>query len=349
MRGIRRLEKCDVMPPNQKLFDNCHASTLLKVGRRDFLCAYMAGSREGAIDFSIWLSRCTEGRWEDPVCVKHHYGTPHWNPVLHRAGNRIYLFHRTGSAIPAWIQWVSTSDDLGHTWSEARELVPEDKTPRGLVKNKLLVTRKGDWLAPSSVETDKYWDAHIDVSKDGGATWKKCPIPFDHSVRKPDGGQSAVWNGLAEGALCVNELDTVMKWDGVIQPTLWESEYGHIHALMRSTRGKIFRSDSVDGGITWCPAYATDLPNNNCGIDAVRMVDGTIALVHNPVSGNWSSRSPLSVIFSEDNGAAWSAPFHLETRDGEYSYPAVLADGSDLHITYTHNRRCIVYCHLEVC
>jgi predicted neuraminidase len=348
MRGIRRLEKFDVMPPSQQLFNNCHSSNLLKIGKKNFLCVYMAGSREGATDFSIWLSRCTAGRWADPIRIKQQEGLPHWNPVLHLDGSLLYLFYRTGSPIPAWIQMVSTSDDFGHTWSESRELIPGDKTPRGAVKNKLLVTMKGDWLIPSSVETEKYWDAHIDFSADHGVTWKKCPIPFDHAVSKPEDGKSAVWDGLAEGALCVNEVDIVMKWDGVIQPTLWESAHGHIHALMRSTRGKIFRSDSADGGITWCAAYATDLPNNNSGIDAVRMADGTIALFYNPVSGNWSPRSPLSVSFSEDNGRTWSAPFHLETRDGEYSYPAVRAEGKDLHVTYTYNRKCMIYCHIRV-
>jgi predicted neuraminidase len=348
MRGIQSLEKFDVLPPDQKLFNNCHASTLLKIGERDFLCAYMAGSREGAPDFSIWLSRCTAGHWDDPVCIKHLDGIPHWNPVLHLDSGLIYLFYKTGSPISAWVQRVSTSDDFGHTWSESREMVPEDKTPRGPVKNKLLVTLNGDWLAPSSVETDKYWDAHIDISTDHGMTWKKCPIPIDHSDTGQDHGQSAVWDGLSEGALCQNDPDVIMKWDGVIQPTLWESADGQIHALMRSTRGKIFRSDSADGGITWCPAYATGLPNNNCGIDAVRMADGTIALMYNPVPGNWSPRSPLSVSFSEDNGCTWSAPFHLETRDGEYSYPAVLAEGKDLHVSYTYNRKYMVYCHLRV-
>lgn len=37
---------------------------------------------------------------------------------------------------------------------------------------------------------------------------------------------------------------------GVIQPTLWADDENHIHMLLRSTEGKIYRSDSADGGIS---------------------------------------------------------------------------------------------------
>ena len=55
----------------------------------------------------------------------------------------------------------------------------------------------------------------------------------------------------------------------MIQPTLWESKDGSVHMLTRTKLGKIYRSDSLDGGKTWCRAYATNLPNNNSGIDPV--------------------------------------------------------------------------------
>lgn len=93
-------------------------------------------------------------------------------------------------------------------------------------------------------------------------------------------------------------LENLLRWDGVIQPTLWESSPGHIHMLLRSTRGAIFRSDSIDYGATWSVARATFLPNNNSGIDLVSMQDGTLILALNPVNGNWGKRYPLSLIAS---------------------------------------------------
>jgi predicted neuraminidase len=112
---------------------------------------------------------------------------------------------------------------------------------------------------------------------------------------------------------------------------------------MRSTRGKVFRSDSSDYGRTWFPAYSTSLPNNNSGIDAVRTGDGRVALVHNPVEGNWGRRYPLSITVSRDNGENWEQLLDLETESGEFSYPAVIAQSDCLHITWTWNRRTIAY------
>jgi predicted neuraminidase len=112
---------------------------------------------------------------------------------------------------------------------------------------------------------------------------------------------------------------------------------------MRSSRGRIFRSDSFDYGRSWCPAYSTPLPSNNSGIDAVRTDDGRVALVHNPVDGNWGRRHPLSIAVSHDDGRHWARALDLETEPGEFSYPAVIAQGEVLHVTYTWNRRTIAY------
>jgi predicted neuraminidase len=87
------------------------------------------------------------------------------------------------------------------------------------------------------------------------------------------------------------------------------------------------------------------LPNNNSGIDAALMDNGWLALVFNPVAGHAtdSPRTPLVVRFSADNGQTWGDEFVLEDDPGEYSYPAVVADGNDLYITYTWKRQRIAF------
>jgi predicted neuraminidase len=56
---------------------------------------------------------------------------------------------------------------------------------------------------------------------------------------------------------------------GLIQPSLWcsDPEHGarHVHSLMRSTAGWVYRSDSDDGGRSWTTARRTRIPNNNSG------------------------------------------------------------------------------------
>ena len=134
----------------------------------------------------------------------------------------------------------------------------------------------------------------------------------------------------------------------MIQPSLWEEPAGHVHALIRSNGGFVYRSDSEDFGETWCPAYPTAIPNNNSGLDCVRMENGTVALVCNPIEKDWGPRSPLTLFVSRDNGTTFRKLTDLETEPGEFSYPAVISHGNTLYITYTWNRKTIVFRPMEV-
>ena len=141
---------------------------------------------------------------------------------------------------------------------------------------------------------------------------------------------------------------------GLIQPTLWESMPGAVHMLMRSTAGKIYRSDSSDSGQTWCPAYPISLPNNNSGIDLVKLQSGVLALCYNPVSDNWGKRTPLHIILSPDSGDTWTDSIVLEEEDpqtdekkvvldevrrpNEFSYPAIISRGDEIVACYTWKR-----------
>ena len=149
-------------------------------------------------------------------------------------------------------------------------------------------------------------------------------------------------------ALWEPSLNVAKKWDGVIQPTLWEYPAGHVHALMRSTRGAVYRSDSTDGGETWCAAYDAGLPNNNSGIDAVHIGGGRVALLYNPINNNWGARTPLTLVLSEDNGVTWQKCLDLETNPGEYSYPSIIYREGELHCAYTFNRVNIFYARIAL-
>jgi len=47
-------------------FASCHASTLTQTHSGAILCAWFAGSEEGAIDVAIWLSTCEQSKWDSP-------------------------------------------------------------------------------------------------------------------------------------------------------------------------------------------------------------------------------------------------------------------------------------------
>lgn len=341
MKAIR-IEKTFLLPTDHDLFNNCHASSIIYLPDGELLAAFFAGLREGEDDVAIWLSRTEGGVWQLPVRLIAEHGLAHWNPVLHRQGDKVWLFYKVGASVHTWLtRWV-LSQNMGRSWSPPAELVPGAEIPRGPVRNKLIVMANGEWMAPASLETEEFWDAFVDVSADQGRSWSKYDVPIDH-CEPGVAGDIVRWEGLAANALWETDENRVFNWDGVIQPSLWESAPGHEHMLLRSTRGYIYRSDSSDYGRTWCPAYATSLPNNNSGIDLVRRSDGGLVLVYNPVAGNWGRRSPISLSFSSDNGRNWSAPLDLEAGEGEFSYPAIIAEGNQLHLTYTWNRKNIVY------
>jgi predicted neuraminidase len=335
-----------LLPSEHELFNHCHASTIVRLPDGQFLAAFFAGLREGEGDVAIWLARGKDGIWQAPQRLISENGVAHWNPVLHVADDTVWILYMGGPTVHDWVTRKVISRDGGYSWTEPKALVPGDVLPRGPVRNKLLVMSNGQWLAPGSIETEDAWDAFVDISNDFGKTWLKHDVPIDHCQRGVS-GSGEIWAGLADNALWETDAERVFKWDGVIQPTLWESKPGRIHMLMRSTRGWIYRSDSEDFGRTWCPAYATSLPNNNSGIDLVMLADRRLVLAFNPIAGNWGRRSPISLACSDDNGEHWERLLDMETEEGEFSYPAIIADGFCLHVTYTANRKNIVY--REVC
>ncbi|WP_135557185.1 sialidase family protein [Paenibacillus cymbidii] len=304
---------------DERPFASCHASTVLPLPDGSVLAAWFGGTEEGAGDVAIWCAIRKDGGWSKPVNVTGEQHLPHFNPVLFgRQDGGIVLVYKTGWDIPDWISMVVVSEDGGHTWSAARQLVEgDDSGGRGPVKNKPIVGADGTLLAPASIERGN-WDAFVDRSRDGGVTWaKSARVPLHRKQ---------------------------LQRRGVIQPTLWESAPGNVHMLLRSTEGSIFRSDSHDGGLTWGTAYATALPNNNSGIDLVRLDDGRLLLAYNPVAADWGPRTPLVIDVSRDNGAGWERLHVLEADEaGEFSYPAIVASGSGVHVTYTWNRQRIVY------
>ena len=295
-------------------FAQCHASTVAEMADGRLLAAWFGGTAEKDDDVGIWYAVQEKEGWSKPMRAAKVNDTPHWNPVLMTDKDGVvHLFFKIGKEIPYWqTYWMHTTD--GKTWSTPAELVAGDKGGRGPVKNKSIILSDGTWLAPASTELGK-WDSFADRSTDGGKTWTRSEdFAFDHETF---GGK------------------------GIIQPTFWESKPGQVHALMRSTNGKIWRTDSSDGGKTWAPIYDTGLPNNNSGIDALGLEDGRVLLVYNPVGGNWSDRTPLDLAVSEDNGKTWKTIAHLEADadlESEFSYPAIIRTKDGVAITYTYQR-----------
>jgi len=305
---------------DDKPFPQCHASTLLRLDDGQILVAWFGGTREKDDDVGIWLSKGRPNAWGDPVEVAKIRNDPHWNPVLFQPPNGpVMLFFKVGKSIDFWETWIKTSDDGGETWSEATELIEGDKGGRGPVRNKPIVLSDGTWLAGASHELEGVWDAFADYSTDQGETWQKTAYLELNRSEVPN--------------------------QGIIQPTLWESEPGQVHMLLRSSGGMVCRSNSSDYGRTWSPVSITDLPNPNSGIDLTQLPDNSLALAYNRDNENWGARAPLSIALSTDNGKTWPRMLDVETggEDDEYSYPAIISFGDTIAMTYTWQRQKIAF------
>jgi len=299
-------------------FRSAHASTIVETPSGTLIAAWFGGTAEGQDDVEIWISRkVAAGPWSAPEAVTDTPHMPTWNPVLFQAADTTWLFFKVGPSPREWVGGYRQSTDEGRTWGPVQFL------PGGLlgpVRTKPIVLADGTWLAGTSVEAGyrgdtppdapyRTWTVWVESSTDRGRTWARYgPVTVP--------GESY----------------------GVIQPTLWQSDSGEVHMLMRSTEriGRIVSSTSSDGGHTWTPAQATDLPNPNAGIDVVKLNDGRLVLVYNH---SLEGRRALHLSVSNDDGQSWGEPQLLEEGPGEYSYPAVVQTGDgDLHVTYTWHR-----------
>jgi predicted neuraminidase len=291
----------------QAPFPAAHASTIAETSD-GLVAAWFAGTREGHGDVGIWVARRESGGWLHPVEVadgrmKLRRRYPCWNPVLFQPRQGpLLLFYKVGPSPSRWWGMLITSEDGGRSWSEPRRLPASILGP---IKNKPIQLPDGRLLCPSSDE-QRRWRIHLEWTDETATRWRRGP-PLD------DG------QGFA-----------------AIQPCLIPHADGRLQMLCRTRQGVVGECWSEDGGESWTPQAATELPNPDSGIDAATLASGQALLVYNH---SHSARTPLNLALSDD-GRQWSALAVLEREPGEFSYPALIQgrDGT-VHVTYTWNRR----------
>ncbi|MFN3999386.1 sialidase family protein [Algoriphagus sp.] len=296
-------------------FPSCHASTLLETSD-GVMAAWFGGTYERHPDVSIYTSHRKNGTWSTPTLAadgieNEVFRNPTWNPVLHRKNDgKIVLFYKEGPNPSEWWGHYKVSEDEGKNWSKETQLPPGFLGP---VRNKSVELSNGQLLHPSSFEINEKWTSHIELSDPDLQNWEKVELKGPFSA---------------------------------IQPTVLFHPKNKIQVLCRTKEGVVASAWSSDNGKSWTPLEATNLDNNNSGIDGVTLSNGSHLLVVNPLK---KGRNKLVLLGSSD-GINWTELLVLENEEkGEFSYPAIIQtkDGT-VHISYTYNRKKIKYVHLSL-
>lgn len=263
-----------------------HAAFLHLLSDGALVCAWFGGTLEGKSDISILACVLSKGasQWGPPQRLSFDPSHSEQNPVLFTAPDgRLWLFHTSqpsGNQDECRIRMAEirrdASDPLTLTAAEGRYL----DLPRGcFVRAPLSVRDDGAWLLPifrCVQRPGQKWNgshdtAAVGVSLDQGATW-----------RLEDLGQSTGCVHMSPVSLGEARLAAFFR---------------------RRQADWVYRTESLDGGRSWSAPRPTDVPNNNSSIAAMRLGDGRIAMICNPVSAAQSAdrRTSLYDELGEDD------------------------------------------------
>ena len=295
---------------------------------------------EGMGDISVWMSRLEPGadRWSAAMRLTDAADRSEQNPVLFVApGGAVWLFHTSqpGGRQDECEIFSRRSADGGRSFGPSQRLGDF----RGVfVRQPPQIGPAGEWLLPGFrcvTPPEGRWTGALDtavvlVSRDQGESWQAVEVPD------------------SLGAVHMNPLP---QQDGVM-PAFYRHRFADA----------VQRSLSTDGGLTWSAPQPTPLPNNNSSVQAVRLADGRVAMVLNPVNAGMSDqrraslydeieddageapqgtggaiwgvpRAPMTLVMSWNNGATFPLRRDLETGSG-YCLSNNSAEGLNREYSY---------------
>ena len=296
-----------------------HCSTICQAAGGDLLCLWYGGSYESADDQVLFLARKRPGEknWSTPQELVRGAVQPPGNGVVFRdASDRLWII---------WTRMEGTRPmRRGDGWDRCR-LMQRTSTDNGaswspdrelvdetvwcVPRNPPIALADGTLLLPVEGLQGKIEGSHFFTLAPGASQWKRAGFTADGS-----------------------------------QPAVIQRSDGTLLALLRKSR-YIGQITSSDGGQTWSKGIDTPLKNPDSGITMTRLANGHLLLVYND---SQTSRTPLSIVRSVDEGKTWEEPLHLESNPGEYSYPCIIQTADDkIHVTYTFRRYAIKHVELN--
>jgi sialidase-1 len=300
-----------------------HAASVTLLGGERVMAVWFSGPFEGSVHQLILGAVSEDGgkSWGKSRVVYDAPRVSDFDPGFLNAGNRTLLFFSNGRwtdlpspgprkggrpqvGVDSFHMLLMTSDDLGVTWSEPREIGAD---PGWNCRSNGIRLKNGTLLIPT--HHLKY--PHISsvlLSFDDGQTWTRGP-----EIVTPGNVGSA-------------------------EPSVAELPDGELLMALRTTDGNLWLVRSNDRGRTWNAPEKQNLPAATSSANLICTSSGKLVLTHNPTKP--PLRTELTMRVSENGGRSWSAPLavaEVAPKTGSESvwsrqvcYPSVceLSDGT---------------------
>ncbi|TAG15521.1 MAG: glycosyl hydrolase [Rhodobacterales bacterium] len=318
-----------------------HAANLHLLPDGTPACVWFGGTMEGMGDISIYMSTLLAAGWSPARRLSDDPDRSEQNPVLFTAPDGVvWLFHTSqpGGRQDLCEITARLSQDGGKSFGPPGRIGDF----RGVfVRQPPRLGPQGEWLLPGFrcvTPPQGRWTGSIDsavmlISRDQGATWSASEVP---------------------DSLGAVHMNPVAPSQGVM-PAFYRDRYA----------AWVKRSLSTDGGLRWSAPEPTDLPNNNSSVQAIRLADGRIAMVLNPISAAQSDarraslydeieggeeapepaapngpkaiwgvpRAPMTLAISSDGGATFPLRVKLDQSSG-HALSNNSADGVNRELSY---------------
>ncbi len=317
---------------HEKTLGVAHSSSICQLSNGRFATVWYAGSREGAKDVAVWISRSTQPNkppasdadWDAPqVLVDRESASTELTRYVKKVGNpiifsdhqdRTWLVYVT-IAVGGWSGSslnVKCSLDQGETWSDSERLI----------------------LSPLANLSELVRAAPV-LMKSG-----RIGIPIYHEslVKFPE----LLWLDWKHGKVVWGKT-RMAGGTALLQPTIvplserralsYHRDYGR--------RGTPWQ-ETLDAGQTWSSPVLTGLPNSDSSVAGLRLSDGSVLLALND---NPKDRRDLTLAVSKDGTGNWERIAVLENQEGTvFCYPSMIrSQDGFIHVVYTWKRERIRY------
>ena len=150
------------------------------------------------------------------------------------------------------------------------------------------------------------------------------------------------------------KIAQIYGWPAALcEGSFFQTGDGVIHMLLRATgegqRGRLWVTESRDGGEIWSSAIETEFRNDDAKFHCGRLPDGCFYYIGNPVPGG--RRNPLVLSLSQDGETfdrhfvIADEPYEMKRpgrwKGGEYGYPHTLVHDGAMHVIVSRQKEAV--------